>query len=102
MGKTKSFCQDMTEGKFNFPIIHAIQSGHPESGKVLNIVKQRTDDIDLKRFCLSLIKEIGSLAYTKKKLEKLEEEIREEIKNLGGNPLLEKFLTELVSIVPDQ
>ena len=43
----KTFCQDLTEGKFSFPIIHAIQSGHPESSKVLDIVKQRTENVDL-------------------------------------------------------
>ena len=92
----------MTEGKFNFPIIHAIHSGHPESGQVLNIVKQRTENEDVKRHCISLLEKIGSLTYTRCKLEKLEGEIMEEIKYLGGNPLLEKFLSEVASIMSDQ
>ena len=67
-GEGKSFCQDLTEGKFNFPVIHAVHSGHPESGKVLEIVTKRTEDEDLKRYCVSLLERIGSLAYTKCKL----------------------------------
>ena len=101
-GEKKTFCQDLTEGKFDFPIIHAIQSGHPESGKVLEIVKQRTENEDLKRYCVSLLEKIGSFAYTKQKLEKMEEEIRQEIKSLGGNPLLDEFFVPLESLVSDQ
>lgn len=30
----KSYCEDLTEGKFSFPIIHAIHS-HPHDGQVI-------------------------------------------------------------------
>ena len=103
MCKLKSYCQDLTEGKFTFPTIHAVStSGHPEGKKVAAILKQKTNDEDLKRYCVSLLEKIGSFAYTRKKLEELEKEVRDEIRSLGGNPLLEALLAEHASIAVEQ
>jgi len=33
----KSYCEDLTEGKFSFPIIHAIRSS-PDNNQVLSIL----------------------------------------------------------------
>lgn len=35
--ENKSFCEDLTEGKFSFPIIHAIRS-NPESHQLTRIL----------------------------------------------------------------
>ena len=103
LSERKSYCQDLTEGKFTCPIIHAVStSGHPAGKKVAAILKKRTTDEDLKRYCVSLMEEIGSFAYTRKKLEELEREILDEIRNLGGNPLLETELVNHASIVVEQ
>ena len=40
----KSFCEDITEGKFSFPIIHCIHT-LPHDHRLLNILKQRTEVI---------------------------------------------------------
>jgi geranylgeranyl diphosphate synthase type 3 len=40
--QNKSFCEDLTEGKFSFPIIHHIQLD--DTRRVLNILAKRTDD----------------------------------------------------------
>jgi len=45
--KNKSFCEDLTEGKFSFPIIHSIRST-PRDHVLINILKQRTEDPSLK------------------------------------------------------
>ena len=47
----KTFAEDLTEGKFSFPIIHCIRS-KPEDTKLLNILKQRTEDVNLKKFAV--------------------------------------------------
>ena len=35
--KDKGYCEDLTEGKFSFPIIHAIMS-HPDDHQVIRIL----------------------------------------------------------------
>ncbi|XP_046392536.1 geranylgeranyl pyrophosphate synthase isoform X1 [Ischnura elegans] len=90
----KSFCEDLTEGKFSFPIIHAIRS-QPDDNKVMNILRQRTRDIEVKKYCVSLMDRYGSFAYTRQLLEQLDSEAREEISRLGSNPLMEAVMDEV-------
>ncbi|XP_076384890.1 geranylgeranyl pyrophosphate synthase quemao isoform X3 [Megalopta genalis] len=93
--ENKSFCEDLSEGKFSFPIIHAIQS-HPEDRQLMNILRQRTKDIDVKRYCINLLEKFGSFAYTETVLEELDKKARNEIERLGGNPLLIALLDEIL------
>ncbi|KAK9506238.1 hypothetical protein O3M35_008209 [Rhynocoris fuscipes] len=92
--KNKSFCEDLTEGKFSFPIIHAIHT-YPEDRQVLNILRQRTRDIEVKKYCISLLEKFGSFAYTRDVLAALDCEARKEIASLGSNPLFEAILDEV-------
>mmetsp|Transcript_5044 Transcript_5044/g.7290 ORF Transcript_5044/g.7290 Transcript_5044/m.7290 type:complete len:335 (+) Transcript_5044:191-1195(+) len=86
--KSKSFCEDFTEGKFSFPIIHCIHA-NPEDTRMLSILKQRTEDVDVKRYAQSVLLETGSLLYTRKTCSSLKQKIIEEIEGFGGNkPLL--------------
>ncbi|KAJ3623668.1 hypothetical protein MTP99_017340 [Tenebrio molitor] len=87
----KTFCDDVTEGKFSFPIIHAIQS-QPDDDEVLNILKQRTTDIEIKKRFVSLLEKFGSFRYTRKTLEKLRDEAVEEMNKFGGNSRIEDIL----------
>ena len=82
--ETKTFAEDLTEGKFNFPIIHAIRN-FPGDDKIKTIVRQRTSDLELKKYCVSLLADSGSFEYSKITLAELEENIRNEIVKLGGN-----------------
>lgn len=94
--ENKSFCEDLTEGKFSFPIIHAIQS-HPEDKQVFNILRQRTTSVDVKQYCISLLEKFGSLDYTYKVLEDLDSKARNEIARLGGNPVMESILDDILT-----
>ncbi|XP_076763725.1 terpene synthase-like [Xylocopa sonorina] len=85
---------DLTEGYFNFLIVHAIQTG-PAGEEIMNIIKRKTKSIELKRYCISLLKKYGTYAYTRSVLEELDKKIREEVEQLGGNPLFDKLLDEL-------
>ena len=60
------------------------------------ILQQRTRDVELKKYCLTLLEKFGSLKYTRHTLEELDAEVRAEVAKLGGNPLLEEFLDELL------
>eukprot|EP00048_Salpingoeca_helianthica_P002310 m.56289 g.56289 ORF g.56289 m.56289 type:complete len:292 (-) comp12027_c0_seq1:220-1095(-) len=90
----KSFAEDLTEGKFSFPIIHAINS-NPHDHVVINILRQHTSEVDLKRHCIQCIRQAGSFEYTKQVLVGLEEEAYRHIEALGGNPALVAIFKEL-------
>ncbi|CAK9796968.1 Terpene synthase [Anthophora quadrimaculata] len=94
--ENKSYCEDLSEGKFSFPIIHAIQS-HPEDRQIINILRQRTKDLEVKRYCVNLLEKFGSFAYTRAVLEELDKKARDEVQRLGGNPLLIEVLDELMN-----
>lgn len=89
--ENKSFCEDLTEGKFSFPTIHAIWS-RPESTQVQNILRQRTENVDVKRYCVDYLEKVGSFAYTRQTLRDLEAEAYRLIRELGGNPQLESLV----------
>ena len=107
--KSKSFCEDLTEGKFSYPIIHCIRSGDdgsinnsegdfPKSSRgnqLLSILKQRTEDVDVKRYAQKLMFEAGSLHYTREKCTLLKKEIVQQIQDLGGNEPLLKVIEML-------
>ncbi|GBP96837.1 Geranylgeranyl pyrophosphate synthase [Eumeta japonica] len=87
--QNKGYCEDLTEGKFSFPTIHAITTH--ERGQ------QRTRDVEVKRYCVSLLERLGSFDYTRRTLRQLDKEARNEVARLGGNPQLEALLDELLS-----
>ena len=60
------------------------------------ILRQRTRDEELKKYCVTLLEKFGSLSYTRHALEELDAETRAEVAKLGGNPQLEDILDELV------
>ncbi|XP_071578768.1 terpene synthase-like [Temnothorax nylanderi] len=88
----KNYCDDLTEGKFSFPIIHALK--YDDGEKIINILKQRTTDTNLKTYCVSLLEKFGSLKYTRDILKELNQKIRIKIERLGNNPFLVKMLNE--------
>ncbi|KAL1263676.1 hypothetical protein QQF64_006415, partial [Cirrhinus molitorella] len=92
--ENKSFCEDLTEGKFSFPTIHAIWS-RPESTQVQNILRQRTENVDIKRYCVDYLEKVGSFAYTRQTLIDLEAEAYRLIAEFGGNPELEGLVQHL-------
>lgn len=92
--KSKSFCEDLTEGKFSFPILHAIRKDSTDT-RILSILKQKTEDKEIKRYAQSLLKEAGSLDYTLLKCKDIKESVVVQIQELGGNPHLLKVLDML-------
>ncbi|XP_058789557.1 terpene synthase [Phymastichus coffea] len=94
--ENKSYCEDLSEGKFSFPIVHAIQT-KADDGQVLNILRQRTKNIEVKRYCVNLLDKFGSFKYTREVLSDLDRQARSEISRLGGNPFLISVLDELLT-----
>ena len=61
----------------------------------MNILRQRTTELEVKKYCVSLLKEFGSFDYTLKTLEDLDQKVREEVRQLGGNVNLIALMDEL-------
>lgn len=92
--QTKSFCEDLTEGKFSFPIIHAVRN-RPGDSRLLSILRQRTEDEAVKRYAVQWMQQCGSITYTRDCLKQLYSEIRKEIASLGGHDGLMALLEKL-------
>uniref|UniRef100_K3W5U5 Geranylgeranyl pyrophosphate synthase n=1 Tax=Globisporangium ultimum (strain ATCC 200006 / CBS 805.95 / DAOM BR144) TaxID=431595 RepID=K3W5U5_GLOUD len=94
--ENKSYCEDLTEGKFSYPLILAIRADL-EDTRLMNILKQRTKDVELKKYAVAYMKETGAFERTRTKLNAVMEEIREAIARLGGNEILESIVAALHS-----
>jgi geranylgeranyl diphosphate synthase type 3 len=83
--KNKSYCEDLTEGKFSYPVIHCIQEQQRQGGEktLLHILKQRTTDVDVKRYCVELMKRMGSLEACQKRCLALKKDIADAAEQIG-------------------
>ncbi|KAI7006041.1 hypothetical protein KC318_g5236 [Hortaea werneckii] len=62
------FAEDLTEGKFSFPIIHSIRAD-PSNLVLINILRQKTADEEVKKFAVRYMDvATGSLGYTRRVL----------------------------------
>ncbi|KAF2129171.1 geranylgeranyl pyrophosphate synthetase [Dothidotthia symphoricarpi CBS 119687] len=68
----KGFCEDLTEGKFSFPMIHAIRAD-PSNHVLINILRLRTTDQEVKKYALGYIESVGSLKYSEDVIKGLKE-----------------------------
>ncbi|EXL39332.1 hypothetical protein FOCG_17856 [Fusarium oxysporum f. sp. radicis-lycopersici 26381] len=75
---SKGYCEDLTEGKFSFPIIHSIQSNPTDRG-LLQILGQKTKDVQIKKYAVSYMEKTGSLDYTRRVVGVLIQRAREEV-----------------------
>lgn len=53
--------------------------------------------LQVKKYCVTLLEKYGSFAYTRDVLHQLDLNARAEVAALGGNPLLESILDELLN-----
>jgi geranylgeranyl diphosphate synthase type 3 len=71
----KGMCEDLTEGKFSFPVIHSIRSNMGDM-QLLNILRQKTENEEVKRYAVAYMEGTGSFEYTRKVLAVLIERAR--------------------------
>ena len=98
--QTKSFCEDLTEGKFSFPIIHSVKS-FPDDTRLLNILRQKTEDVDVKKHAVQWMERTGSMKYTRDTLKVLHSEVILEIEDLGGHFTLTQLVNRLDAELDD-
>ncbi|KAI0262197.1 terpenoid synthase [Gloeopeniophorella convolvens] len=88
----KGFAEDLSEGKFSFPIVHGIRAD-TTNRQLLNVLQKRPSTPTLKRHAISYLRDHSkSFDYTHEVLEVLEKQVFTEIGRLGGNPQLEAII----------
>ena len=101
----KGFCEDLDEGKFSFPLIHAIQNSSLKI-QLLSILQERRAvgklSLEQKQLVLDHMNRTKSLEYTKTCLDILFNEIKQEVRAVETafgteNPIL-KLLLEKVRV----
>ncbi|KAF1957775.1 geranylgeranyl pyrophosphate synthetase [Byssothecium circinans] len=80
----KGLCEDLTEGKFSFPVIHAIRAD-PANRILYNILKQKTTDEEVKRYAVRYMEQKGSFEYSKTVIDQLREKAVRLINEVEGS-----------------
>jgi geranylgeranyl diphosphate synthase type 3 len=99
MNAAKGYCDDLQEGKFSFPIIHAIHSSPSDNSEILNILKLHTNDATIKAHAVNYMENTTrSFGYTKEVLECLRTQVVGMINAIdGGNPALELLVDRILA-----
>ncbi|KAF9456357.1 terpenoid synthase [Collybia nuda] len=94
----KGFAEDLTEGKFSFPVVHGVRADMGNR-QLLNILQKRPTTPTLKKHAISYLQDhTKSFDYTAKVIHQLDAVVRAEVKRLGGNPDLEALLNTMLGI----
>lgn len=97
----KGMAEDLTEGKFSFPVIHSIRTD-PGNLQLINILKQRTSDEEVKRYAVKYMEGTGTFEYTLKVLDVLIQRARgvaeeiDRVRGEGRNKGIEMILDRMV------
>lgn len=89
-----NFASNITEGKFTFPLIHAVQTTNND--EVYEIVKRKPRNLETKQKCVNILKEIGSQEHCLSVLKALHQKLCEEAKKIGANPYMEMALEQMI------
>ncbi|KAK9461950.1 isoprenoid synthase domain-containing protein [Lipomyces oligophaga] len=95
--ENKGFCEDLTEGKFSFPLIHSIRNDRTNQ-QILNILKQHSTDETLKRYAVSYMRDVTkSFDYTVEVMRDYELKISTELVALAVEPneLIDRIIETL-------
>lgn len=91
----KGYFDDLTEGKFSYPISHAIWGGSEDSNRIVETLRLKTNDPAAKAYVATCLKDFGSLARTRQVVRGLDERARSLLQEAPANPVLEKLLDKL-------
>ncbi|KAI0087098.1 isoprenoid synthase domain-containing protein [Irpex rosettiformis] len=91
----KGFAEDLTEGKFSFPVVHGIRSD-PSNRQIFNVLQKRPTTPTLKTHTINYLRDhTKSFVYTRSVMATLEQQVYDEIKRLGGNRGLGQIMKAL-------
>ncbi|KAL1853615.1 geranylgeranyl pyrophosphate synthetase [Diaporthe australafricana] len=92
---SKGYCEDLTEGKFSFPVIHSIHS-NPTDRRLVQILAQKTTDAEIKKCAVNYMELTGSLDYTKRVVGVLIQRARNEIQKIDQGRNKSQGIIELL------
>lgn len=96
----KGLMEDLTEGKFSYPIIHSIHAA-PENTELVDILKQRSEDEGVKLCAVQYMESTGSFQYCRETLSQLAEQTRlhvEELEDVLGPNKGIHFILDLLYV----
>ncbi|KAK7431688.1 geranylgeranyl pyrophosphate synthetase [Neonectria magnoliae] len=91
----KGMCEDLTEGKFSFPVIHSIRS-NPSNLQLVSILKQKTSDIQVKRYAVAYMESTGTFEYTRNVITILIERARKMAEDIDQGQGLTKGIQKIL------
>ncbi|KAL8978947.1 MAG: hypothetical protein Q9177_006265 [Variospora cf. flavescens] len=97
MAADKGYCEDLTEGKFSFPVVHALRSSSSCNNELLQILNMHTEDNGLKAHAVWYMQTVThSFDYTRYTLRNLHEQAQVDIKRIkAGNDLINRVIGAL-------
>eukprot|EP00658_Telonema_sp_P-2_P003005 TRINITY_DN11103_c0_g1_i4.p1 TRINITY_DN11103_c0_g1~~TRINITY_DN11103_c0_g1_i4.p1 ORF type:complete len:204 (-),score=37.78 TRINITY_DN11103_c0_g1_i4:135-746(-) len=101
----KTFFEDLTEGKFSYPVIHSLQASSSSTAtpihqtELFTILQERPTCTTRKLYCVMLLERTGSLVATRERIVVLEAEIRQHLDRLGGSPAIDAVLSKMNSLI---
>lgn len=99
MRAQKGYCEDLTEGKFSFPVSHAIWINDPRKDEILRILESKTTDDQIKAYVVQCLEEAGSFDYTIQTVEELYVRAKALLNEIPQqNPAMEGLIEKIVGL----
>jgi len=96
----KGFAEDLTEGKFSFPVVHGVRAD-PSNRQILNVLQKRPTTPTLKKHVIGyLANTTHSFTYTLSIMDTFREKVKRELERVGGNPKMEAIVELLSKGIP--
>ncbi|KAL8684209.1 MAG: hypothetical protein Q9224_006518 [Gallowayella concinna] len=99
MAAAKGYCEDLEEGKFSFPVIHAIRNDPSGKEEILEVLRRRPTDMTSKREAVEYMTNVTkSMEYTKGTVKALMKQMDELLQQFGPrNVVFEAILARIVT-----
>ncbi|CAH1375947.1 unnamed protein product [Tenebrio molitor] len=88
---TENNCNTISQGKFSFPVIHAIRSHQDD----VQMIRQKPTTEEILKYSLHLLEEFGSFEYTRQTLRMLKNEAEEEMNKFEENPYILQLFEDI-------
>lgn len=97
----KGFCEDITEGKYSFMVLHCMRENPATVNELVGLLAKKTVAVDEIKRALTIMHATGSFDYTSTYLQELHDSLLNDVVALGDNFSLRKVLIALNSELDD-